>query len=184
MVRYNVTASFVAGGSNNAVLYNTEPTLPHHVSLSGMVLIVVYEYADEPIRKIWINEGFDIISARTAWCVTSEEATAYVPFTGGTIEPGIVEKATLVTIMQDAFDGGDKNRLYFNDGKWHGIWDSAAKQGGTTIAINETDVLDTSRQPITRHVSRATYRKARQGATVWAQPMRYWYWNWNVMRCR
>jgi len=111
------------------------------VSLSGMVLMVAYEHADEPVRMIWINEGFDIISASDSYCVTSEEATAYVPFTGGTVEPDFVDKATLVTVMQDAFDGNDKNRLYFNGGEWQGIWDTAAKQGDTSISINETDVL-------------------------------------------
>ncbi|NMX20991.1 hypothetical protein C5S30_00840 [ANME-1 cluster archaeon GoMg4] len=141
MVRYNVAADFNDGGSNHVVLENTEPTSPHHVSLSGMMLMVVYEYADEPVRMIWLNEGFDIISAKTSYCVTSEEATAYVPFTGGTIEPDTVDRATLVTVMQDAFDGTDKNRLYFNSGEWHGIWDTDAKQGDTSLAINETDVL-------------------------------------------
>jgi hypothetical protein len=140
MVRYNVADDFIAGGSNNAELNNAEPTTPHHASLSGMMLMVVYEHADEPIRMIWLNEGFDIISARTTYCVTPEEATAYVPFTGGTIATDTVGKATLVTVMQDAFDGDDKNRLYFNGGAWHGIWNTAAKQGDTAIAINETDV--------------------------------------------
>ena len=141
MIKYNVLGSFNVGDSNQVVLENTEPTLSHHVSLSGMMLMVVYEHADEPSRMIWINEGFDIISARTSYCVTSEEATAYAPFAGGTIEPDSVDKATLVTVMQDAFDGGDKNRLYFNGGEWHGIWDTAAKQGDTSIAVNETGVL-------------------------------------------
>lgn len=141
MVRYNVADDFIASGSNNAELNNAEPTTPHHVSLSGMMLMVVYEHADEPIRMIWLNEGFDIISAKTSYCVTSEEATAYVPFTGGTIEPDTVDKATLVTVMQDAFDGADKNRLYFNGGEWHGIWDIDATQGDTSLAINETDVV-------------------------------------------
>jgi hypothetical protein len=141
MVRYNVAADFNDGGSNHVVLENTEPTSPHHVSLSGMMLMVVYEHADEPVRMIWFNEGFDIISAKTSYCVTSEEATAYAPFTAGTIEPDTVDKAALVTVMQDAFDGADKSRLYFNSGEWHGIWDTDAKQGDTAIAINETDVL-------------------------------------------
>ena len=140
LIKYNVIDYFDARGSNNVVLENTEPTSPHHVSLSGMVLVVVYEHADEPTRMIWINEGFDILSARDSYCVTSEEATAYVPFIGGTIELNTVDKATLVTVMQDAFDGDDKNRLYFNDAEWHGIWDTTAKQGDTSIAINETDV--------------------------------------------
>jgi len=141
MVRYNVASYFNDSGGNHVVLENTEPTSPHHVSLSGMMLMVVYEHADESIRMIWLNEGFDIISAKTSYCVTSEEATAYVPFTGGTIKPDTVDKATLVTVMQDAFDGDDKNRLYFNGGEWHGIWDTDAKQGDTSLAINETDVL-------------------------------------------
>jgi hypothetical protein len=141
MVSYDVASYFNDSGVNPVVLENTEPTSPHHVSLSGMMLMVVYEHADEPTRMIWINEGFDILSARDSYCVTSEEATAYVPFTGGSIETASTEQATLVTVMQDAFDGDDKNRLYFNGGEWPGIWDTAAKQGDTSIAINETDVL-------------------------------------------
>ena len=136
MVRYNVTNCFNVSG-NQVVLDNAEPTDPHHVSLSGMVLLVVYE--DGTYRNIWINEGFDIISARDSYCVNSTEATAYAPFAGGDI--GNPVSAKLITVMQDAFDGDDKNRLYFGNGEWHGIWNAAAKQGATSIAINETDVL-------------------------------------------
>jgi len=142
MVRYNVTSCFDASG-NQVVLDNAEPTTPHHASLSGMVLMVVYENETEPYREIWINEGFDVISARDAYSVNSTEAMAYVPFTPAPDNPiSQVEKATLITVMQDAFDGDDSNRLYFGNGEWHGIWNNAAKMGATTIAANETDVKD------------------------------------------
>jgi len=86
---------------------------------------------------IWINEECDLLWANEACCANSTEAAAFVPF-DGVINLGTVSNAKLITVAPHASDGGDRNRLYFNGGEWHGIWDGFA--GCTNLSINETDV--------------------------------------------
>lgn len=143
MAVYNVTADFYASADNRAILYNE---YQGYVKILGMVLLGVYEHADEQQRVIWINEGFDLLKADDDYCVNATEATAFVPFEG-TINL-TVESAKLITIAPQACDEDDKNSLYFNDGEWHGIWDHyppappAHPDDPPELGINETDVTE------------------------------------------
>ncbi len=135
MLAYNVTADFDTSG-NTAILKNLNPAAGNP-AMYGMLLVVIYEKNSELPRLIWINEGCDILAAKDAYCVNSTEATAFAPF-AGTIDTGNVKSATLITVAPSGSEGDDKNRLYFNDVEWQGIWDSFA--GDTQLGINETDV--------------------------------------------
>jgi len=149
MVAYDVKSDFSTTG-NNALLDNAEPTTPHHVSMKGMLLLVVYNDPEEPERIIWINEGFDILMAGVYWGtdygVSSAEAMTYAPFECCEAIPlSKVENATLVTITNDAKDapGSDKNRLYFNDiligdGAW--TTPCPGSPGTVEIGCNVSDV--------------------------------------------
>ena len=120
--------------SKNKYVYNTGGSMP------GMVLAVVYNNTEtESERIIWINEGYDTLYAKDDYAVSSEEATTYAEFEG--CEPIPMDEvvgAKLVTIAPFANDGDDMNRLYFNDGEWHGVWDGYV--GATNLGIAETDV--------------------------------------------
>jgi len=137
MLAYDVTADFDASG-NTAVLENRNP-VAGNPSIYGMLLVVIYEKTGEMERTIWLNEECDILQARDDYNVSSTEATAFAPF-AGTIDTDNVLAATLITVVPSGADGDDKNRLYFNTGEWHGIWDGFA--GSTQLGINETDVTD------------------------------------------
>jgi len=143
MAVYNVTADFNVNDDNRAILYNE---YPGYVNILGMVLLGVYEHADEPQRVIWINEGFDLLKADDDYCVNATEATAFAPFEGAINLT--VESAKLITIAPQACDGDDKNSLYFNDGEWHGIWNHyppappAHPDCPPELGINETDVTE------------------------------------------
>ena len=138
MLAYDVTGNFNPTGTNDAVLEN-QNQVAGNPSIQGMLLVVIYAHSSEPERTIWINEECDILAAKDSYCVNSEEATAFAPFTGtGPIETDEVSSAKLITVAPQANDGDDKNRLYFNAGEWHGIWDSYA--ANTQLGINETDV--------------------------------------------
>jgi len=137
MLAYNVTAYIK--GKNTAVLRNLNP-VAGNPSIYGMLLVVVYENAEEPERMIWINEGCDILQASNNYCVSSKEATAFATF-AGTIEDNVTAK--LITVVPSGDEGDDKNRLYFNNKMWSGIWDGFV--GNTQLAINETDVTDALR---------------------------------------
>ncbi len=158
MLAYDVANAFSVTGNNTATLTNTYPG-GGMVSMDGMLLVVVYNHSSEPHRIIWINEGYDMLRASTTgysynYGVSSEEATAYANFTG--CEPIPMDKvvgANLITVATHASDGDDYNRLYFNDGEWHGVWDSypptpplwpwrlgISHFGAPQLGMNETDV--------------------------------------------
>jgi len=137
MLAYDVTADFDASG-NTAVLENLNP-VAGNPSIYGMLLVVIYEKTGETERTIWLNEECDILQASDKYNVSSTEATAFAPF-AGTIDTDNVSAATLITVVPSGADGDDRNRLYFNTGEWHGIWDGFA--GSTQLGINETDVTD------------------------------------------
>ena len=124
---------------NNVTLYNNETTTPHHAAITGMLMIVVYNHPDEPMRIICIDEGYDALYAKDSYGVTSEEATTYATFECcEPLDVSEITNATLITVAPHASDGDDLNRLYFNTGEWHGVWDSYA--GETQLSIKETDV--------------------------------------------
>ena len=147
MIVYDVTNEFVATGNNKAVLTYTWPSGAYKdLSITGMLLAVVYNNTNEPERIIWINDGFDMIYAKTSYGISSEEATTYAEFEG--CEPIPLYKvvsAKLVTVAPHASDGDDKNRLYFNGHLWKGIWNKyppcpPGKPASPELGINETDV--------------------------------------------
>ena len=136
MLAYNVAEYFNESG-NTAILDNLCPG-GGNVSIQGMLLVVLYEHADEPQRIIWINEECDLLWANDACCVNSTEATAFALF-AGTIETGSVANASLITVAPSASKGAGNNSLYFNDHLWAGAWDNFV--GDTELGIAETDVI-------------------------------------------
>ncbi|MCW3134362.1 MAG: DUF3344 domain-containing protein [Methanophagales archaeon] len=134
MLAYNVTGDFDTSG-NTAVLVNSHPG-GDNVSIRGMLLVVVY--ADErelPQRKLFINEGFDLLYGGASKCTTPEEATAYAPFDAMKIDRSKVDSARLITVAPGA--GPNEGDLLFNGRTWNDVWSySAAAQ----IGIDERDV--------------------------------------------
>ncbi len=132
MLAYNVTNDFNTSG-NVANLTNMHLG-GGNVSMRGMLLVVIYADNNEPERKIYINEEFDLLYGGSYMCTTPEEATAYAPF--GAIDPSTINSAKLITVAPGA--GPDEGDLSFN-GQIIGtnVWN----YGGTSqIGINETDV--------------------------------------------
>ncbi|KAF5430955.1 Serine protease, subtilase family [Candidatus Methanophagaceae archaeon] len=130
MLVYDVTADF-HDSCNYANLTKSESST--QVSMRGMLLVVIYKDDSEPERKIFMNEGFDLLYGGSAKCTTPEEATAYAPI--GAIALAGVEKATLITVAPGA--DGPEGDLLFNGQTWIDAWNFA---GSTEIGINETNV--------------------------------------------
>lgn len=137
---YDVTSGFNASG-NKASLNNSQPQTDHHVSMTGMLLVVVYEHSGEPKRTICINEGFDMLKSGNYYNrsvgVTSEEATTYANFSGENILLSNIEKANLTTITNHGWAKTGDSGIYF-DGNLLGQIGNYA--GGTEIGIREDDV--------------------------------------------
>jgi len=143
MIAYDVADRFMVTTDNHAELTYTWPTGSFKDnSMTGMLLVVVYNNTEtEPDRIIWINEGYDMLYARDSYGVSSEEATTYAEFEGcEPIPMPEVIGANLVTVAPHANEGGEKNKLAFNDGEWYGVWNSSSYDGATELGITETDV--------------------------------------------
>jgi hypothetical protein len=135
MLVYNVTADFDTSG-NAANLTNSFPG-GDHVSMRGMLLLVVYADDSEPKRKIIMNEEFDMLYGGADQGTTPAEATAYAPF--GSIDPTEVEKATLITVATGA--GPNEGDLNFNGEMWDNVWNFVGSGRPTAeIGIAVTDV--------------------------------------------
>ena len=135
MLVYNVTADFDASG-NVANLTNSCQG-GGGTSMRGMLLIVVYENASEPRRLIYIGEEFDLLYGGSGKCTTPEEATAWAPITGPTINMAAVASATLITVAPGA--GPAEGELLFNGQVWNDVWNYAGTNG-SQIGIDERDV--------------------------------------------
>lgn len=132
MLAYNVTSNFDTSG-NSADLTKTPSST--QVSMRGMLLVVVYEDANEPQRLIFVNEEFDNLYGKASYCTTPEEATAWAPITGPAIDTSKVVNATLITVAPGA--SPNEGELIFNGHMWYDVWNFA---GSTEIGVDERDV--------------------------------------------
>jgi hypothetical protein len=111
---YNVTSNF--NKAENTVTLGDSVT-SRNVGIDGMILQVVYSDANEPQRMIWINEGFDLLSANMAsYGTDTTETIAYAPFTGGpAIDPARAASARLIAVGPGAGDtAANKSNVIFN----------------------------------------------------------------------
>ncbi|MEA1907830.1 MAG: DUF3344 domain-containing protein [Euryarchaeota archaeon] len=118
MLAYNVTDDFNTDG-NSANLTNSHSG-GGNVSMRGMMLVVTYEDASEPRRQIFANEGFDLLYGGSGQCTTPEEATAWAPITGLTIDLSTAS-ARLITYAPGA-GRPDEGELIFNGQVWTDEW--------------------------------------------------------------
>ncbi|HRU80427.1 MAG TPA: DUF3344 domain-containing protein [Methanolinea sp.] len=136
LLAYDVTPYFTTGG-NSVVIHKDAET--SNLAMYGLTLAVVYEKADEPRRQIFMNEEFDLLGAdENNYATTPEEATAYVPFSGLSINPANVASASLITFVPSG--NGPEGILLFN-GNTLGtnVWDYGSVSG-TQVAVDTRDV--------------------------------------------
>lgn len=130
MLAYNVTGDFNMS-ENTAILTNLNP-VGGNPSMRGMLLVVVYADESEPMRKIIVNEGFDLLYGGSAQCTTAEEATAFAPFEEA-IEDVANKSARLITVAPGA-GRPNEGELIFNGHVWTDVWNFA---GATEIGIDD-----------------------------------------------
>ena len=119
MLVYNVTDDFNDADDNYATITNLHDG-GGNVSMRGMMLVVIHEDAGEPRRQIFVNEEFDLLNGKSSYCTTSDEATAWAPITGLTINPSAVSNARLITFAPSA--DGPEGELIFNEQVWVDEW--------------------------------------------------------------
>lgn len=136
MLVYNVTDDFNTGG-NTANLTNTYPC-GGNLSIDGMVLMVIDEDASEPRRLIFVNEECDMINykATGSYGTTPEEATAWAPISGSSIDMSNLSAAKLITLAPSG--DGPEGDLIVNGKVYPEAWDFGSS--ASEIGVNECDV--------------------------------------------
>ncbi len=108
---YNVTHMFNSKGDNNLVMTALPGNL---VAIYPSTLAVIYSDPNATRKQIFINEQCDELGlSGSSYGTTLEEATAYAPFTGMTIDLANVYSATLHSFAGSA--GPDEGNLLFNN---------------------------------------------------------------------
>jgi PKD repeat protein len=136
LLTYDVTSLFSTAGNTAYLSKEIQAT---KVAMYGLTLVVVYEDTGEPRRQIFINEEFDIFGAdESGYATTPEEATAYVPFSGLTINPTNVISADLITFVPSGnmYEG---NLLFNDETIATNVWDYGLSTG-TQVAVDSRDV--------------------------------------------
>ncbi|AKB32981.1 cell surface protein [Methanosarcina siciliae HI350] len=111
---YDVTDRFSSSGNSFVTNpYDGDNNLYGKVALYPSTLVVVYKNSNETRKQIFINEECDELGvSASSYGTTLEEATAYAPFTGMSIETVKVQNATLYSFAGSA--GPDEGNLLFN----------------------------------------------------------------------
>jgi PKD repeat protein len=133
---YDVTSPFRKQG-NQAVVRKDNPG--SKVSPYGMTLAVVFRDISLPRAQIFMVEGFDLLGADPdGFATTPEEATAYLSFTGPTVDTAKAARAILTTFVPSG--NGPEGNLLFNDRTVAtSVWDYGASSG-TQVAVDTRDV--------------------------------------------
>ncbi|AKB51197.1 cell surface protein [Methanosarcina barkeri str. Wiesmoor] len=106
---FDVTDQFNTAGNNLTMTPDSE----NSNALYPSTLVVVYRDSNETRKQIFINEECDELAySPTSYGTTLEEATAYAPFTGMSVDVSKVRNATLYSFAGSA--GPDEGNLLFN----------------------------------------------------------------------
>ena len=122
----NVTNFFNRSGDNTLVI---TPNSGNSNALYPSTLAVIYRDSNATRKQIFINEECDELGySESSYGTTMDEATAYVPFTGLTLDPAKVQNATLHSFAGSA--GPSEGNLLFNGvsvatNAWNGTLNTA-----------------------------------------------------------
>ncbi|WP_231589810.1 DUF3344 domain-containing protein [Methanosarcina siciliae] len=139
---YNVTDRFSSAGNSFVTTpYDGDNNLYGKVALYPSTLVVVYRNANETRKQIFINEECDELGlSASSYGTTPEEATAYAPFTGMSIDVEKVTNAMLYSFAGSA--GPDEGNLLFNGNivatnAWQG-----SSNSGSPLVFDATNYIN------------------------------------------
>ncbi|MDI9395110.1 MAG: DUF3344 domain-containing protein, partial [Euryarchaeota archaeon] len=130
---YNVTSLFDKAGNSITLT----PEAGSNYGLYGAYLVVVYSDSTTTEKKIWINDGFDLLASKNSYAVSSEEATAYSLF--GDVNATGVSKATAIAIIASGNDES-RSKFFFNANEYTGFWPDY--QTDTQIGFSSYNVTE------------------------------------------
>jgi PKD repeat protein len=125
----DVTTWFVRDGDNTLL---TTPGSGNLNALYPSTLVVIYSDASATRKQIFINEECDELGlSESSYSTSLAETIAYAPFSGMTIDPALVQTATLHSFAGSA--GPNEGNLIFNGASvatsaWQGTASTASAQ--------------------------------------------------------
>lgn len=128
---YDVTGQFNISGNSLIIT----PETGNNYGIYGTYLVVVYENPSASEKQVIINDGFDMLYAKASYAVSSEEATAYAPFSG--VDTGGMTDSRAIAILAAANEAG-KSRFFFNGDEYGGF--DPAYLSGPQIGFSEYNV--------------------------------------------
>jgi PKD repeat protein len=128
---YDVTGQFNTSG--NSVIIT--PETGNNYGIYGIYLVVVYENPAAGEKQIFVNDGFDMLYAKASYAVSSDEATAYAPFSGA--DTAGMTGSRAIAILAAANEAG-KSRFFFNGNEYVGF--DPAYLSGPQIGFSEYNV--------------------------------------------
>ncbi|MCK9331128.1 MAG: DUF3344 domain-containing protein, partial [Candidatus Cloacimonetes bacterium] len=165
LMTYNVTSLYQSGVNNTALFTRSDPDAK--LSPAGFTLAVVYEDPSASRKQIFVNEEFDILGAdQTGYGTNMTEATAYVPFSGMTIDTTNVVRANLTTFVPWGNDG--EGNLYFNgDQIATRVWN----YGPRAVGASDTPQVAVDDREVTAYLKSTGNEAAVQGDETWKSPL-------------
>ncbi|MCE5215316.1 MAG: DUF3344 domain-containing protein [Methanobacterium sp.] len=131
---YDVTSLFNIAGNSITIT----PEAGNNYGIYGAYIIVVYQDPNTSNKKIWINDGFDMLCSRETYSVNDAEATAYANFAGANTSS--LSNAEVINILASAGDSG-KSKFFFNGNQYTGFWNDYI--GSPQIGFSTYDVTST-----------------------------------------
>jgi len=125
---YDVTGQFNTLGNSMTIT----PEAGNTYGILGAYLVVVYQDYNTTVKKIWINDNFDILLASSANSVSSDEATAYATFAN--VDTTSVGGAKAIAILSSAADTG-KSKFFFNSQEYTGFWSNYMAGPGIGFSV-------------------------------------------------
>jgi PKD repeat protein/methionine-rich copper-binding protein CopC len=111
---YDVTSLFQVNGNTLTLTKGANTT----ASLYGSYLVVIYEDSNTAFKRIYINDGADMLCSNPTYGTNDEQATAYANYNLNTSK---LSSAQLVAILASAGDE-NKSKFFFNGQEYTGFW--------------------------------------------------------------
>jgi PKD repeat protein/methionine-rich copper-binding protein CopC len=124
---YDVTSLFQTNGNTLTLTKGAATT----ASLYGSYLVVIYEDPNTAFKRIYINDGADMLCSNPTYSTNDEQATAYANYNLNTNK---MSNAQLVAILASAGDE-NKSKFFFNGQEYTGFWNSYNRTTQTGFSL-------------------------------------------------
>nr|WP_319374734.1 DUF3344 domain-containing protein [uncultured Methanobacterium sp.] len=134
---YDVTSLFNSAGNSMTIT----PEAGNNYAIYGAYMVLVYQDNTTTMKKIYINDGFDMLCSRYTYSVNDTEATAYANYDG--VSTTDLGNAKVIAILASADETND-SKFIFNGQEYTGFWNNykSGPQTGFSVYNVTNHVVD------------------------------------------